>query len=101
MFDYSERDELVRCEICEGSRILIDICGVSRCGWCDGTGMQEARIVTLLAPGEGAGVVDSHHEAKVDMDAMSPLYKAALVRAALMFADYVEIQRLPLNRGDG
>lgn len=52
MFDYIERRELIRCEMCEGQRILVDICGESVCGWCDGSGVQLADVVTLLETGQ-------------------------------------------------
>lgn len=35
---------LVQCEICRGTRILVDSCGESLCGWCDGTGLEELDV---------------------------------------------------------
>lgn len=32
-------DPIGPCPICCGHRILVDICGESVCGWCDGTGL--------------------------------------------------------------
>lgn len=89
MFDYEERDELIACEMCAGNRVLHDLCGVSVCAWCDGTGMQEARIVTLLAPSPRPRVVESEDGTAVDMDAMPSVYPASLLRTALIGADFV------------
>lgn len=56
MFEYTETYELIACQMCNGERILRDICGDSVCGWCDGCGTQEEAIVTLLATDPGTGV---------------------------------------------
>lgn len=94
MFEYRESLELIACDMCNGERILRDICGDSVCAWCDGTGTMEAKVVTLLAVDPRTRVEDRDQGTTLGVDAMSPLSSAALVRVALMGADFVRLSSM-------
>lgn len=49
-FASTDDDPLAWCSVCLGMRVLKDVCGISVCAWCDGTGLEENVRTTLVAP---------------------------------------------------